>query len=215
MIDIKYCHMSNSQNQRRAHLGRRLGLMAVGAATACTLTACFPDTGDSSKDTASSTPQAPKKLRLGQPSPEQEISSYKKTAKFVFTPTKVVEGKPEDLDELDEPDKYAGKKVVWVYVNARHVGGDALKKPPQMMSDVNVETATGPGTKFILIGALSSTPKDCNLLNGVKELGTDDVWKKGEERKVCDPYLVPEKAKVEKVTYSQGYYKEPLKWSVK
>ncbi|MEW1927875.1 hypothetical protein [Streptomyces sp. NPDC088360] len=207
--------MSHPQNRHSAHFGRRLGLIAVGAATACTITACYPSTGDSSKDATPSATQAPKKLRLGQPSPEQEISSYKKTAKFVFTPTKVVEGKPEDLDELDEPDKYAGKKVVWVYVNARHVGGDALKEPPPMMSDVNVETAAGPGTKFILIGALSSTPKDCNLLNGVKELGTEDVWKKGEKRAVCDPYLIPEGAEVEKVTYSQGYYKEPLKWSVK
>ncbi|MFC8130774.1 hypothetical protein [Streptomyces sp. NPDC057302] len=207
--------MSNPQNQHGVRLGRRLGLIAVGAATACTLTACYPSTDDAAKDATSSAPQAPKKLRIGQPSPEQEISSYKKTAKFVFTPTKVVEGKPEDLDELDEPDKYAGQKVVWVFVNARHVGGDALKKPPQVMSDVNVETATGPGTKFILIGALSSTPKDCHLLNGVKELGTDDVWKKGEERNVCDPYLVPEKSTVDKVTYSQGYYKEPLKWAVK
>ncbi|MEU6673918.1 hypothetical protein [Streptomyces sp. NPDC046925] len=207
--------MSHSQNRHSARLGRRLGLIAVGAATACTLTACYPSTGDSAKDAAPSASQAPKKLRLGQPGPEQEISSYKKSAKFVFTPTKVVEGKPEDLDELDEPDKYAGKKVVWVYVNARHTGGDALKEPPPVMSDVNVETASGPGTKFILIGALSSTPKDCHLLNGVKELGTEDVWKKGEERDVCDPYLVPEGAKVDKVTYSQGYYKEPLRWSVK
>lgn len=51
-------------------------------------------------------------LRLGQPGPTQEITSYKKTGKFVVTPTKVVEGKPNDLDELDEPDKYKGKKVV-------------------------------------------------------------------------------------------------------
>ncbi|MEU5959394.1 hypothetical protein [Streptomyces sp. NPDC047525] len=207
--------MSHSQNQRRARRGRRFGLIAVGAATACTLTACYPSTSGSSKDATSTAPEAPKKLRLGQPSPEQEISSFKKTAQFVFTPTKVVEGKPEDLDELDEPDKYAGKKVVWVYVNARHAGGDTLKEPPPVMSDVNVETAAGPGTKFILIGALSSTPKDCNLLNGVKELGTQDVWKKGEERNVCDPYLVPEGSTVDQVTYSQGYYKEPLKWSVK
>ncbi|MEV2256961.1 hypothetical protein AB0I94_41565 [Streptomyces sp. NPDC050147] len=207
--------MSNPQNQHSPRLGRRLGLIAVGAATVCTVTACYPYTDESSKDATSSATQAPKKLRLGQPSPEQEISSFKKTAQFVFTPTKVVEGKPEDLDELDEPDKYAGQKVVWVYVNARHVGGDALKEPPMVMSDVNVETAAGPGTKFILLGALSSTPKDCNLLNGVKEIGGEDVWKKGEERKVCDPYLVPEGTTVNKVTYSQGYYKEPLKWSVK
>ncbi|MGW6318074.1 hypothetical protein [Streptomyces sp. NPDC055099] len=180
----------------------------------CTATACFPSEADSPKDAPSKASEAPKKLRIGQPGPEQEITSYKKTAKFVFTPMKVVEGKPEDLDELDEPDKYAGKKVVWVYVNARHVGGATLKKPPQVMSDVNVETASGPGTKFILIGALSSTPKDCNLLNGVKELGTEDVWKKGEKRTVCEPYLVPEGDEVDKVTYSQGYYKEPLKWSV-
>lgn len=207
--------MSNPQNQHSSRFGRRLGLIAVGAATVCSVAACYPYEADSSKDATSSATRAPKKLRLGQPSPQQEISSYKKTAKFVFTPTKVVEGRPEDLDELDEPDKYAGKKVVWVYVNARHVGGDTLKEPPMVMSDVNVETATGPGTKFILIGALSSTPKDCNLLNGVKELGTEDVWKKGEERSVCDPYLIPEGAEVDKVTYSQGYYSKPLKWSVK
>ncbi|MGW5733316.1 MULTISPECIES: hypothetical protein [Streptomyces] len=207
--------MSHPQMRPSGHTGRRLGLMAVGAATLCTLTACYPSTGDSAKDATPTASQAPKKLRLGQPGPEQEISSYKKNAKFVFTPTKVVEGKPDDLDELDEPKKYAGKKVVWVYVNARHVGGDTLKPPPPMMSDVNVETAAGPGTKFILIGALSGTPKDCKLLNGVKELGTEDVWKKGEERTVCDPYLVPEGATVDKVTYSQGFYNEPLKWTVK
>lgn len=207
--------MSNPQSQHASRLVRRFALIAVGAITVCAVSACYPSEAESSKDVTAKASEAPKKLRIGQPSPEQEISSYKKTAKFVFTPTKVVEGKPEDLDELDEPDKYAGKKVVWVYVNARHVGGDALKEPPSVMSDVNVETASGPGTKFILIGALSSTPKDCNLLNGVKELGTEDVWKKGEKRTVCDPYLVPEGDEVDKVTYSQGYYNEPLRWNVK
>ncbi|WP_344527195.1 hypothetical protein [Streptomyces rectiviolaceus] len=208
--------MSNPRNQRRrrTHFSRHLGLMAVGVVTVCTTTACGTGATDASKGARPSATQAAKTLKLGRPGPAQEITRYKKTGKFVITPTKVVEGKPKDLDELDEPDKYAGKKVVWVYVNAKHVGGDAVKEPT-VMSDVGVETPTGPGTKFILIGALSSTPKDCNLFNGVKELGTEDVWKKGEERNVCDPYLIPAEAKVNKVTYSQGFYKEPLKWSVK
>ncbi|MEV0116858.1 hypothetical protein AB0H77_27050 [Streptomyces sp. NPDC050844] len=206
--------MPNRQKQCTTSFHRRLGLVAVGAVTVWTVTACSTGATDASKDANPSASQAPKMLKLGQPSSPQEITKYKKTGKFVITPTKVVEGKPKDLDELDEPDKYAGKKVVWVYVHAKHVGGDAVKEA-MVMSDVGVETDTGPGTKFILIGALSSTPKDCGLFNGVKELGTEDVWKKGEERDVCDPYLVPAEAEVDKVTYSQGFYTEPLKWSVK
>ncbi|MFJ2774879.1 hypothetical protein [Streptomyces sp. NPDC087300] len=204
--------MPNSWNQRIPQLPRRLGLMACGALTAWSVTACGAGATDETKDTSPGPTRAPE-LRLGQPGPTQEITSYKTTGKFALTPTKVVEGTPKDLEELDDPKKYAGQKVVWVYVHAKHVGGDAVKEPT-VMSDFGVETAAGPGTRFVLIGVLSSTPKDCNLFDGAKELGTDDIWKKREERTVCEPYLVPAKTKVTKVTYHQGFYGEPLKWSV-
>ncbi|GHC69546.1 lipoprotein [Streptomyces flavofungini] len=208
-------HMSTLRGMRNH---RSLGLAAVGVITALAVTACGPS-DDSDKDGKSgaskAADEAPKNLKLGQPGPVQEITSYKKTGKFSITPTKVSLGKPEDLKELDDPKKYKDKKIAWIYVKAKHVGGPAIKEA-KPMSDVGAETDAGaPATRFILIGTLASTPKDCNLLNGVKELGSDDIWKKGEERTVCEPYLVPATAKVKNVTYSQGFYKEPLKWAVK
>lgn len=208
--------MSTPRAQRKNH--RSLGLAAVGLATALAVTACGPS-DDADKDGKSgaskAADEAPKNLKLGQPGPVQEITSYKKTGKFSITPTKVALGKPEDLKELDDPKKYKDKKIAWVYVKAKHVGGPDIKEA-KPMSDVGAETDAGaPATRFIVIGALASTPKDCNILNGAKELGGTDIWKKGEQRTVCEPYLIPATAKVKSVTYSQGFYKEPIKWAVR
>lgn len=207
--------MSTQHARRKNH--RYLGLAAVGVIAALTVTACGPSDDDKGDKAGASkgADEAPKNLKLGQPGPVQEITSYKKTGKFSITPTKVSLGKPADLKELDDPKKYKDKKIAWVYVKAKHVGGPAIKEA-KPMGEVGAETDAGaPATRFILIGTLASTPKDCNLLNGVKELGSDDIWKKGEERTVCEPYLIPATAKVKNVTYRQGFYKEPLKWAVR
>ncbi|MGP3951171.1 hypothetical protein [Streptomyces sp. 7N604] len=162
--------------------------------------------GGSSNTTA---PASGKPLRLGQPSPEeQEISRYSKTGKFIITPVKVVEGEQEDLRELGDDDKYAGKKVVWVYVNAKLVDGDAVKGP-MVMTDVGAQAGAGvQASPLILIGDLSSRPKDC-----VSE-DLEATWKQGDSRTACAAYLMPSGSKVTHVTYSAGFYKEPLQWSV-
>ncbi|MFD9908452.1 hypothetical protein [Streptomyces sp. NPDC059063] len=207
----------NIQRIQRAHR-RRLGLVALAAVTAVSLAAC--DGGKKDKKGghaggAQEASEAPKDLKLGQAGPVQEITRYKKTGKFSLTPTKVTLGKPADLKELDDEKKYKDKKVAWIYVKAKHVGGDAVKGP-MVMSDIGAETVSGtPATKFIVIGSLSSMPADCKGNDGAKTLGGDDIWKKGEERTVCEPYLIPATTEVKNVTYSQGFYKEPLKWAVR
>lgn len=213
--------MRNQRGTRNHH--RHLGLAAVGVIAALALTGCGGSDDGSGKrgkggkaGAEDGATEAPKDLKLGQAGPEQEITSYKKTAKFSLTPTKVTEGKPADLKELGDDKKYGGKKIAWIYVKAKHVGGAAAIKSPTVMSDVGAETSAGtPATKFILIGDLSSRPADCVGNDGQKELGGDEMWKKGEERTVCEPYLLPAADKVKAVTYSQGFYKEPLKWAVK
>ncbi|GGR71065.1 hypothetical protein GCM10010252_06670 [Streptomyces aureoverticillatus] len=207
--------------QRATQYRRRLGLVAVAVITTVSLAACGGGSGKKSGRSggpggSSESSEAPKNLKLGQAGPEQEITSYKKTAKFSITPTKVTEGKPADLKELGDDKKYKGKKVAWIYVKAKHVGGAPAIKSAMVMGDVSAETTAGaPATKFILIGSLSSQPADCLGNNGKKELGGEDIWKKGEERTVCEPYLIPATEKVKAVTYSQGFYKEPLKWAVR
>ncbi|MGY0021007.1 hypothetical protein [Streptomyces sp. cg35] len=92
------------------------------------LTACGPG-GDTTAKDASSSSSPPTRLTLGQPGPAQEITKYKKTSKFLVTPTKVIEGTAADLKELDDQSKYEGQKVAWVYVKAKNVGTNAIKSP--------------------------------------------------------------------------------------
>ncbi|MFD6469658.1 hypothetical protein [Streptomyces goshikiensis] len=148
-------------------------------------------------------------LVLGQPSREaQEITRWGTTGKFLITPQRVVEGKPEDLRGLGEDGKFAGQKVAWVYVEARHVGGEPVKGPV-VMANVGAVTADGAkATRLLVIGELSSRPADC------KGEDLESLFKEGESRSMCAPYLIPAGAKVGKVTYSQGFYKDPLAWKV-
>ncbi|MEV7465483.1 hypothetical protein AB0O20_03070 [Streptomyces kronopolitis] len=186
---------------------------AVMTAAVCTLTACGADTGATAKDSSDSSASAtPKHLVLGQPGPVQELGQA--ASKFQITPVKVVEGTHEDLKELDDPGKYKAQKVAWVYVKAKNVGSKAAKDT-LVMSDVGAEANGSPAQRLlVLMGDLSSRPKDCLGNNGRTELGTDDIWKPGEQRTVCEPYLLPVDTKITDVTYSQGFYKEPLKWRV-
>ncbi|WP_282792715.1 hypothetical protein [Streptomyces sp. CC224B] len=207
--------------QRAMQTRRRLGLAATAVITALAVTACGgSDGGKKSRkgggsDAGASSSEAPKNLKLGQAGPAQEITKYKKTGKFSITPTKVTLGKPEDLKELKDDKKYGDKKIAWIYVKAKHVGGDPVKEPT-VMSDVGAETTAGnPATRFILIGDLSSMPADCKRHDAAKTLGGDDIWKAGEERTMCEPYLIPADTEVKAVTYSQGFYKEPIKWAVR
>ncbi|MGW3061759.1 hypothetical protein ACWC98_38470 [Streptomyces goshikiensis] len=101
-------------------------------------------------------------LVLGRPSrEEQEITRWGTTGKFLITPQRVVEGKPEDQRGLGEDGKFAGQKVAWVYVEARHVGGEPVKGP-MVMANVGAVTADGAkATRLLVIGELSSRPADC------------------------------------------------------
>ncbi|MBW5420782.1 hypothetical protein GKQ77_04245 [Streptomyces sp. BG9H] len=203
--------------QRTTHSRRRIGLAALAALSVVSLAACGGG-GGKKKDGAgggSEASEAPKSLKVGQAGPVQEITKYEKIGRFSLTPTKVTLGKPADLDELDAKEKYEGLKVAWIYVKAKHVGGSAVKQP-MVMSNVGGETSGGkPATEFILIGDLSSRPSDCVGDDGRKSLDGEDIWKKGETRTVCEPYLIPAAATLKAVTYSQGYYKEPIKWAVR
>lgn len=205
--------------QRTTRYRRRIGLAALAALTALSVAACGGGSGKKSRsggsDGAAESSQAPKHLKLGQAGPVQEITKYEKTGTFSLTPTKVTLGKPADLDELNDQKKYKDLKVAWIYVKAAHVGGSAVKEP-MVMSDVSGETSAGePATKFILIGDLSSRPADCVGDDGRKSREGEDIWKKGETRTMCEPYLIPADATLKAVTYSQGYYKEPIKWAVR
>ncbi|WP_414168712.1 hypothetical protein ACMATS_21095 [Streptoverticillium reticulum] len=153
-------------------------------------------------------PQKP--LKLGQPSAEaQTVERSGKAGKFTITPQKVVMGKPSDLDELKDKDKYAGRTIAWVYVNAKLVGGDAPVQGPMIMTSVGTLSGSAPGTKLlVMFGDLSSRPSDC------KSEDLDATWQKGDEHTLCTPYLVPDGQKLTTVTYSRGWYKDPLKWTV-
>ncbi|MEV4868501.1 hypothetical protein [Streptomyces syringium] len=194
--------------QYRIQRRRRLGLIAATLLGSLTVSACSR-TGSEAGAGKKDTPAIAKTLRLGQPSPEtQDISRYNKTGKFIITPQKVVEGKPEDLRDLGDDNKYANQKLVWVYVNAKLTGGDAVKGP-MMMTNIGAEAGAGhTATQLILIGDLSGRPKDC-----VGE-DTEAAWKQGDTRTVCAPYLIPAASKVTQVTYFRGFHAEPLKWAV-
>ncbi|MEI5102067.1 hypothetical protein RB200_30555 [Streptomyces sp. PmtG] len=211
--------------QRAVHVRRRLGLVATAVITAVAVAACGGSDGSGKKrggsggsggaGAAGEASEAPKNLKVGQAGPVQEVTRYNKTGKFEITPTKVALGKPEDLKELNDPKKYKDQKVAWIYVKAKHVGGPAVKEP-MVMSNVGAETVSGgPARKFIVIGSLSSQPADCEGSDAKKEYGKDDFWKPGEERTVCEPYLIPSDTEVKAVTYSQGFYKEPIKWALR
>ncbi|QEV21600.1 hypothetical protein [Streptomyces alboniger] len=205
--------------QRTTRYRRHIGLAVLATLTAVSLAACGGGSGKKSRSGgaggSSESSEAPKNLKLGQAGPAQEITRYEKTGKFSLTPTKVTLGKPADLDELNDKKKYKDLKVAWIYVKAEHVGGSAVKEP-MVMGNVSGETSAGePATQFLLIGDLSSRPSDCLGNDGTKSLGSDDIWKKGETRTLCEPYLIPADTTLKAVTYSQGYYKEPIKWAVR
>ncbi|WP_030800759.1 hypothetical protein [Streptomyces sp. NRRL S-337] len=184
--------------------------------TLSTVAACSTGAGNLFQDNQPSAIKstASAVLTLGQSSQEQEITKYNKTGRFTITPTKVVEGKPKDLKELNDS-KFDGQKIAWVYVRAKHVGGSAVKEPEPMVN-IGAETTDGsPATRFLLIADLTAMPKDCKRFDAVKDIEDEDLWQRGEERTMCEPYLIPANAKIKYVTYSQGFYDQPLRWSVK
>ncbi|MFE3939376.1 hypothetical protein ACFXPJ_37875 [Streptomyces goshikiensis] len=195
----------------RATTMRRSARTVAIALAAPLLAACgpFASQGDGAK--ASKASEAPvKTLRLGEPSTQtKELTHDGKTGKFTITAQRVVVGKASDLDELKD-EKYKGWVPVWVYVNAKLVDGDAPMTGAMVMSDVGVRTAHDvPVTRLLMMGQdLSSKPADCE----------DDApaaeWKKGDDHTRCASYLVPEGKPAAFVTFSRGYYKEPLKWAV-
>ncbi|MGI5143446.1 hypothetical protein [Streptomyces sp. CA-106110] len=184
--------------------------MTVAVLGAAVLTACNPGATNSSGagGAGPAAGAAMKTLALGQPSPgDQEISRYGKTARFSITPLKVKAGSHSDVRELGNDPKYANKRLVWVYVHVRDVGGPTIKGP-MVMTDIGVETSIGKATRLILIGDLSSRPNDCVSEN------PDLIWRKGNSWTACERYVIDANAKVTKITYFQGYYNDPLKWTV-
>ncbi|MEU7135015.1 hypothetical protein [Streptomyces sp. NPDC046261] len=196
----------------KAGTWRRSALAVGTVAVALALTACNSSAGSGAgekKSKAKASAEADKPLKIGQPSPEpMEIGRYGKTGKFTITPQRVVMGKPSDLTELDAQ-KYQGMTVAWAYVNAKLVGGDMPMKGPMVSTNVGVlSEGNQRGTQLILIGDMPGRPADC------RDLDTDATWQKDEEHTACMPFIVPEKQKVTAITYSRGYYKAPLKWTL-
>ncbi|MEV3858124.1 hypothetical protein AB0J38_27810 [Streptomyces sp. NPDC050095] len=112
---------------------------ALAAAVAAVLASSACGAGGGTTEKSGESPAAsPQQFALGQAGPVQEYGQAK--YKFQITPVKVVEGTHTDLKELDEPSKYEGKKVAWVYVKAKNVGATSAKDTLVM---TNVGTATG------------------------------------------------------------------------
>ncbi|MFE3626253.1 hypothetical protein [Streptomyces goshikiensis] len=198
----------------RATTMRRSARTAAIALAAPLLAACGPfASGEDGPKTskASQASEAPvKTLRLGEPSTQTtELTGNGKTGKFTITPQRVVVGKASDLDELKD-EKYKGWVPVWVYVNAKLVDGDAPMTGAMVMSDVGVRTADDiPVTRLLMMGQdLTSKPAGC------EDDAPSAEWKKGDDHTRCASYLVPEGKPAAFVTFSRGYYKEPLKWAV-
>ncbi|MFD6185599.1 hypothetical protein [Streptomyces goshikiensis] len=194
----------------RATTARRSARTAATALAALLLAACGPFASEDGAKTSKASEAPEKTLRLGEPSARTaELTHAGKTGKFTITPQRVVVGKASDLDELKD-EKYKGWVPVWVYVNAKLVDGDAPMTGAMVMSDVGVRTADDvPVTRLLMMGQdLAGKPADCE----------DDApaaeWKKGDDHTRCAPYLVPEGKPAAFVTFSRGYYKEPLKWTV-
>ncbi|MBZ4322719.1 hypothetical protein [Streptomyces huiliensis] len=167
-------------------------------------------TGASGTKSGDKTDAGARELAAGQPSPEeQELEADKKKGKFVVTGQKVVMGKPESLKGGSDAKKFVGKTVAFAYLKAKLADGDAPMKPPMMTTDIGtLVEGNAPGTPLLTIGTLPGTPDDCRDEDYVKP------WRKGEERVVCRPFVVPEGKKVTHITYRRGFYKEPLRWAL-
>ncbi|WP_171167042.1 hypothetical protein [Streptomyces sp. I05A-00742] len=149
-------------------------------------------------------------LAAGQASPEeQELESSGKKGNFVVTGQKVVMGKPESLQGGSDAKKFAGKTVAFAYLKVKLADGDAPMKPPMISTSIGTLTADKqPGRPLITMSQLPGTPADCQDADYAK------LWKKGEERTFCEPFVVPQNVKVTHVTFRRGFYKEPLKWAL-
>ncbi|MFF1449753.1 hypothetical protein ACFVYF_16655 [Streptomyces sp. NPDC058274] len=180
---------------------RSFGLVAATVLAGLAITGCGPDASAKKED------KSTKPLKLGDPSPETVVlGSYDTDGKFTVTPKKVFEGKPEDVRELGNDADYAGKKLAWIYVNSKLVGGDKSVKAPMLFTNMGaVAGASGAATRLQLMGSLSSRPKDC-----VSE-DVQITWKQGESHTWCEPFIIPANSHVTQVTY----YQDRFKWSVK
>lgn len=191
----------------RTAVMRRAAVTALGALllASCGASTGGPNGDDDTAGDSSKSSAVAEDLRIGQPSRQPvEIYRYGKTGKFIITPQRVVPGKASDLG--DDP-KFKGMTTVWVYVNAKFVGGDAMVKGPMVMEEVGVVDKTGhQGQSLISIADLPSQPKDC------KDDDPDAVWKKGENHTKCAPFVIPEGESVARVIYAMGYYQDPLMW---
>ncbi|WP_049716919.1 hypothetical protein [Streptomyces caatingaensis] len=206
---------------------KKTALGVVAAVAALALTACggsgSSDAADAAKPSdgkksgASAKPAekadgtTSETLRAGRPAAEeQELESDKKTGKFTVTGQRVVMGRPEDLKGSEEDEKkYKGKTVAYVYLSARLTGGAAPMKPPMIVTDIGALTeGDQPATRLMVIGSLPGTPSDCRDEDYTKP------WNKGEERTLCQPFVVPQGKKVTHITFMRGFSKEPLKWAL-
>jgi hypothetical protein len=221
--------------QRTARMLRSTALVAATATALVSLAACGPGDGKSSKGrggssdssssdsshgdssgTGSSGKSKPKAktrsgmLRLGETAPEPtEMSSSTGKADFEVTMEKVVMGKPGDLDELNDAEKYADKVPAWLYATYEHVGG-ASPMELSTISDLGLTVEGGEQARplLLLMGELSAKPADCEETSDVGELAS------GERGTVCQVFLVPEGKQVETALLSRGFTTAPTEWEV-
>jgi hypothetical protein len=181
---------------------------------ALTLTACGASlsTGQPGRDSASAADAAEEKtkFKLGESSPAQESQMQASAgATFTVKPTRVVLGTKADIDrsglDLDRED---GPRVpVYVWSTFTHKTGPAMALG-DMDDDLAVKTDTGERTRALIDLLGQAKWPHCPPFDPDKELAA------GQSESICSVFLVPQGQKAAAVELSQGFYAEPLEWSV-
>ncbi|MDX3275262.1 MULTISPECIES: hypothetical protein [Streptomyces] len=194
---------------------RHLTVLAVGVATALTLTACgaHSDTGATREKSASTTSAGKEKttFKLGEASPVQESQMQRsRGATYTVTPTKVVVGSKADMDNSGlEQDKEDGPQVpVYVWSTLTHKSGKPMALG-DMDDDLVVRTDTGQRTRALIVLLGQAQWPNCPAFDSDKKLVA------GQSQRICTAFLIPQGQKAAAVQLSQGFYSKPLEWPVK
>ncbi|MEU8823680.1 hypothetical protein [Streptomyces sp. NPDC048636] len=163
------------------------------------------DSGSSSREKKQQT------FRLGEASPPQKSDMKASSgATFTVTPTKVVTGTKDEMDNSGlKKDKKDGPQIpVHVWSTLTHKSGKAMEVG-DMDADLVVRTASGQRTRALIVLMGEAKWKDCAAPDTGKKLAA------GQSEKICTTFLIPEGQKAAAVELTQGFYNDPLEWPVK
>jgi hypothetical protein len=195
---------------------RHLTMLAMGVATAITLTACSTgsDTGaaghNKSSSSTTSADQEKSTFRLGEASPVQESQMRaSRGAAYTVTPTKVVTGTKDDFDHSGlEQDKEDGAQVpVYVWVTLTHKSGKPMALS-DMDDDLVVRTDSGQRTRALIVLLGQAKWPSCPPFDSDTKLAA------GQSKSLCTAFLIPQTQKAAAVELTQGFYNKPLQWPV-